>query len=364
MRLLNGSLLCVCLVFAACSNSSNGGGDSGGGAGGDATGGDSGGGGASGGKGGSGSGGSSASGGSGSGGASQGGSGGAGGAAGAAMGGKGGSAGGGAGGVAMGGAGGTAAGGMAGGMAGAGGVAPVAGASGTGVFVAVGDSAVVLRSVDLGLTWQAAPNIPESHTLDNLAYGNGKFFGGTHNNLIYSSADGVTWQKIGTPLGQWVGGVAFGNNVYVAVGGYGEAWYSSDAVTWTKASGRECSAARSVAFGAGKFTLRSDTSADLCSPTSPLDSNQWWTTTDGKVWKMTAGENGHTADVVYCGDVFKDRKNCTLPAGKGTSSAQGGAVWVAIVNGMIQRSADNGTTWQVIAGTNKSLKAVAFGPKP
>jgi hypothetical protein len=241
----------------------------------------------------------------------------------------------------------VAGGGGAAGTAGAGGGGPMP--SGKGVFVTVGENGRHVRSLDLGKTWVDPGNTAD--TLDNVAWGKGLFFGGTHDNKIYSSPDGKTWTPAGAALNQWVGGVAYGQNLYVAVGGYGQSWFSTDGMTWmnspTFRDGGE--AARSLAFRGGTFT-------------AATDPGNWWTSADGKTWTKTTG--GHTSDVVTCGNAFSDRSKCTGPEGHGQSSAFGEGVWVAIVNGGVERSEDAGKTWAKIAAAGTGLRAVGFGTLP
>ena len=147
--------------------------------------------------------------------------------------------------------------------------------------------------------------------------------------------------------GQWMGGVRFGDGRFVAAGGYGESTYSTDGLTWPQGGARLTDAARSVAFGNHLWVTRAD-------------SNHWWQTSDGTSWMDLGG--AHTDDVVFCANQFVDAMTCTSPVGRdGGRVAFGANVWVGIRDGKIERSEDDGVTWQMVYTASDALEDVAFG---
>lgn len=107
-------------------------------------------------------------------------------------------------------------------------------AFGNGFFMAVGYSATVVTSPD-GTTWTLrTPNTIKS--LQKLRYLNNLFVTIDYWSAnILSSSDGTTWNESNIPQANWVPhDVAYGNNTYVVVGGYGEIFTSPNLGTWTE----------------------------------------------------------------------------------------------------------------------------------
>ena len=89
--------------------------------------------------------------------------------------------------------------------------------NGSDLFVAVGDSGVVMTSPD-GITWTAR-TAAEGNNWYNVTYGNGLYVAvsidGT--NRVMTSADGITWtSQSSSEQNSWYG-VSYGNGVYAAV---------------------------------------------------------------------------------------------------------------------------------------------------
>lgn len=145
-----------------------------------------------------------------------------------------------------------------------------------GVLVAVGYGGMRVRSTDQGLTWSdytqlAADGGDDRDLLRASAYGAGLFVAAGWR--LFSSPDGATWTERDNPFDQWVGGLAYGNGIFLGVGGGGYCWRSSDGITWetcTDATDDEgFTHVRSVVFAGGRFhcadadgVLRSTTDGD------------------------------------------------------------------------------------------------------
>lgn len=216
-------------------------------------------------------------------------------------------------------------------------------------FVAVGYGGVRVRSLDLGKTWIDSQRLggggDDNYLLRAIAFGKGLFV--ALGWQLHTSPDGKTWTMRTKMAGQWMGGVRFGNGMFVAAGGYGESTYSMDGLTWPQGGGRMTDAARSVAFGNGLWMARAD-------------SNHWWQTSNGQSWTDMGGN--HTDDVVFCDNQFVDATACAGPAGRdGGRNAFGENVWVGIRDGKVERSEDGGTTWKTVYTASDPLEDVAFG---
>jgi hypothetical protein len=221
--------------------------------------------------------------------------------------------------------------------------------SGVPTFVAVGYGGVRVRSLDLGKTWVDSQRLggggDDKFLLRTIAFGKGLFV--ALGWQVHTSPDGKTWTMRVKDADQWMGGVEFGNDMFVAAGGYGESTYSMDGITWPKGGARMTDAARSVAFGNGVWVARAD-------------SNHWWQTATGQTWTDLGGT--HMDDVVFCNGQFVDAMACSTPAGRdGGRIAFGGGVWVGIRNGKIERSDDSGVTWTTVYTASDALVDVAYG---
>jgi hypothetical protein len=216
------------------------------------------------------------------------------------------------------------------------------------LFVAVGYSGLRVVSRDLGLTWQdmttSGGGGDDEHLLRSVTVGEGLIVATGWK--IWTSRDGKAWAERMNASGQWLGGVRYGNNLFVAAGGYGQAAFSSDGITWQKADSRAGNEpARSVAFGGGLFM-------------AATDQKNWWQTSDGKSWAKQPGSHG-SADVMWCGDKFSEPAKCTLPEARSNGhTAFGEGVYVSVGSNKLERSTDGKAWTQVFTG---SVENVAFG---
>jgi hypothetical protein len=140
-----------------------------------------------------------------------------------------------------------------------------------------------------------------------------------------------------------VGGVQWGNDRFVAAGGYGESWYSTDGQEWM-AGGRRSnnSHVRSVAFGNGEFRAAND-------------AGEWWRSENGESWELMAG-GGHDKYIGFCDGTFRDASACPPPFGNGVYIE--GGDW----DENVIRYSDDGRNWQEVSVTyTGSLTGIAFG---
>ena len=189
-----------------------------------------------------------------------------------------------------------------------------------GRFIAVGLSGSMVTSTN-GVNWARIAMDP-GISLWSVAYGNGVFVavGGTRfpvgtAGVILSSVDGVRWVRRDAGRADYLNGVAYGNGMFVAVG---QAFAtpdtiltSTDGVTWAARATGPSTYLRSIAFGNGRFIAVGSGGAVMRS-------------TNGLVWELYAsGAPGELYGVSY---------------GNGTFVA------VGLYNALLT-STDNGTTW-------------------
>lgn len=151
-------------------------------------------------------------------------------------------------------------------------------------------SAVAYMSTDC-VTWTNR-TLPSLLTWIGLTYGNGIFVAvARSSNLAATSTDGITWtsRTIPTVTGNYYASVAYGNGVFVAGPGINttdKAAYSTDGITWITTTLPTSSVWSQVAFGAGLFVTRNDSSATA-------------TSTDGITWVARAVSASPTSYLVY-----------------------------------------------------------------
>lgn len=83
------------------------------------------------------------------------------------------------------------------------------------MFIAVGDNGTIIKSTNAGATWSNLAVFSDGNFSD-IAYGSGKFIIVSRDGWVVESVDGISWTRY---LGQKHNSVAFGNGVFVAVGG-------------------------------------------------------------------------------------------------------------------------------------------------
>jgi hypothetical protein len=187
----------------------------------------------------------------------------------------------------------------------------------------------------LGVPTTALPPVwnsvamPSSSDWASIAYGNNLFMAIGTGTVAAISLDGITWTAITLPAaGTW--SVAFGAGVFVilpAMGGGTTAYTSPDGQAWTSCT-IPASGYSSVAFGAGVFCAVSNSSTAIA--TSP----------DGKTWTAGTGAGlAGIAKVTYTGSLFLH-----LQTGSGvyTSSTGLSGSWVS-------RALGATATWSSVA---------------
>ena len=288
-------------------------------------------------------------------------------------------------------------------------------AYGVGVFVAVGDTMVMLVSPD-GVTWvRATPPNSSTARLTSVAFDGTGFVAGLDGSDYYlTSPDGANWTQrnasgegqdafvptflslacfegrtmgvgrfglITTRAGEgaWqvaagfpavsVTGVAYGNGRFVNVGFASgrNTQASGDGVTWQSGDDNGLSFSQ-VAYGGGRFVATG----------FPTGSNTYraYTSTDGLAWSAQGTAPGLAA-IVYArgkffgvGDGFVANSadgtvwtQATAPAGAiYTGMSEGNGRFVAVGYNRALATSDDGVAWTArTSPTTRSLGAVAFG---
>ena len=195
---------------------------------------------------------------------------------------------------------------------------------GAGLFVGVGGYGSRVTSPD-AVTWkQHSIDTAASHSHGGLAYAAGKGFVSVNDDgKISTSPDGVTWTYGTATVGTSSTNVAYGNGVFVAIGGTKVAT-SADGKTWNSAAFAEQDAL--LVFGQGHFTA--------------IGREHVYTSNDGAAW------SDHPVKGLFAYAV-----------------AFGHGTYVSFNVTAVRRSTD-GLVWSAavdVGGTN-SLDWLAFGP--
>lgn len=143
---------------------------------------------------------------------------------------------------------------------------------------------------DDGLTWNKGTAIVSGITIKSIAYGKGMYVAISNTSTIYYSSDGIRWYTAGGNLQCLLTDVAFGNDVFVAVGSdggddgtvNGEMRYSFDGVIWKKTIARnsyDIGGFNSVAFNGTSFVaISSDGNYNAYTTTGEI-----YTEIDGRI---------------------------------------------------------------------------------
>lgn len=104
-------------------------------------------------------------------------------------------------------------------------------AYGNGTFVAIGDGGIVYTSPD-GVTWTKR-NVGTTNRLMGITFGDGKFVATGTTQKFHVSTDGVSWTAYGSTFTNMIC-ITYGAGKFVAGGRLGAVYTSSDAQNWTR----------------------------------------------------------------------------------------------------------------------------------
>ncbi|MBI5387778.1 MAG: immunoglobulin domain-containing protein [Verrucomicrobia bacterium] len=200
-----------------------------------------------------------------------------------------------------------------------------------GLFVASGRNGTILTSTD-GTTW-TQQNSGTTTYLERICWADGLWVIVGERGAICTSTNGFNWtlRNTGSPYTDHEG-IAYGNGVWVAAGGYfttraySTAYYSTDGQTWLLGSINLGVRARDVAFGGGRFVLVAN------------DGN-WAVSTNGWLW-----ERGLVEDYYNFRRVHYANGHFTTVGNEGRLfSLPGGTNWLS--NLSAGSSLTSGLTW-------------------
>jgi len=236
------------------------------------------------------------------------------------------------------------------------------------IFIAVGEYGTVLTSSD-GNSWNQQPYL-DTPWLMCVTYGNGAFVAAGGG--IFTSPDGIVWTPASPvyPITGWFWGVIFANNTFVVVGGDDGIMTSPDGSTWTAVKSA-IMAPIGVAFANNLFVAVGDDGI-IASP----DGETWSWRRNGSVvaerfHSVTYSQNTFVAigsdkymnygTIVTSPDgVTWVERLCTEYGLPLFSIAYGNNTFVAAGNGLVLTSSDSIEWTQIASPPSISVRAVAF----
>lgn len=178
------------------------------------------------------------------------------------------------------------------------------------VLLAVGYGGMRVRSLDDGLTWQDYTQLGDAggddfDLLRGAVWGQGRFVAAGWR--IFSSEDGAQWTEHENPTGQWLGAVAYGNDMFLGVGGGGYCARSDDGQQWEVCTDATDDGGfthvRSVVFYDGLFwaadgngVLRSSPDGDVWTVQQNIGS-PWIAVVDGEIVALEESAPAQLGDV-------------------------------------------------------------------
>lgn len=190
-----------------------------------------------------------------------------------------------------------------------------------GTFVAVGGNGKIATSTDAG-TWTQRPASPFTTHITCVAYGAGRWVA-CGNGEIGTSTNTLDWTLVGSPPGAAYNDIAYGNGTWVVVCGSQQALVSPDGLSWTAYDVTAFSDPiylNGVAFGNGLFVAVGGLVASGLA-------RRIFTSPDGVTWteRTPAAGSGDIMSVAYGKGVF-------VYVGKGgvVASSPNGITWTAV----------------------------------
>ena len=241
--------------------------------------------------------------------------------------------------------------------------------SGNGLFVATSNTGAAY-STD-GLNWTPSA-VVQPDSWSSVTYGNGKFVAVANNGTtanVMCSSDGNVWSNAttGTTQDSW-SAVAYGNGTFVAMAPntlQSNAMYSTNGQTWTQGTSLPFSS-NCITYGNGYFAAPSSNASVAKVGVTSNIANSWQLTTipGASYTGITYGSHGFvgvsptkfsigfTPDFwVNSAQILNSNK---LNFSQWNRLAYGNGTFVAVGNGLIQGTRNQGNTWNSFTSSNVS----------
>lgn len=228
---------------------------------------------------------------------------------------------------------------------------------GSGLFVTTVSNGITSTSIYTstdGITWTARTS--PSTGYQGVFFGNSLFvaFGST---IVSTSTDGITWTSRTAPSGAW-SGCSYGASKFVLVSNGTAAAYSTDGATWTLTSNGISGGSRAVAFGNGIFVAVGGGGSNYAS--SSTDGITWTArSVDSVSWQNVQFGNGQFIAVAASGTGNRIMSSAdgitwtarTSPANNSwTGLVYGGGQFVAVSNTTTNGTMRHNPTYSIQSG--------------
>jgi len=95
--------------------------------------------------------------------------------------------------------------------------------------------------------------LPQGNTLESVAYGTNVYVAVGGGGAIVTSPDGVDWTNRASGTTEWLSDITYGSRVFVAVGSAGTILTSPDGITWESQNSGTAADLAGITWGGGMF---------------------------------------------------------------------------------------------------------------
>ena len=142
--------------------------------------------------------------------------------------------------------------------------------------------------------WQWRNPLPQGNTLNAVAYGNNVFVAVGGNGTIITSPDGVTWTLRSSGTINDLYGITYNNNTFIAVGQAGAVVTSSDGIHWIVRTSGTVNDLKGITYGNNNFVAVGNSGTILASS----NGQAWTTQTSGTTYNLYCIAYGNGTFVV------------------------------------------------------------------
>ncbi len=196
-------------------------------------------------------------------------------------------------------------------------------------FIAIGESGVILKSVDDGINWVSTSTSNSTDNLYGMNFSESKYFAVGDNGTLVTSSDGSSWNYLEHGLGtnQKILSITSNNGYMIAVGEKGLLLSSVNGIKWTFHDSHTLYDIQSITYANGiGFVAVGDNGTIISS-------------SDGNKWGIQNISNNDLKSVIYNGRVFVVVGN----------------------NGAILTSNDGSNWVNQISPTSEDLNSIIYG---
>lgn len=115
------------------------------------------------------------------------------------------------------------------------------------IIVIVGTSANIVYSTNL-IVWTKVKGLPSTKNFNDVIWGNNKFILVGETGTVFTSIDGITWEKIITNITSDLVKIRYNDEMYFALDSIGTLYFSFDLKTWDKKGTNQLNKINDISF--------------------------------------------------------------------------------------------------------------------